>query len=283
MQGYSRQVLDIDLEKRSFGLSSFADLGELLGGLGVGLQLVSQFKNFLPTVFSVGPLNGCFPFAAKFCCLSLLPGGLVESYISGRFALMMRFANLDSLLIRGIASRPLFLSIYPGGVVEFVEAEVMAESFSKAGVAGRRSFLTFADQESFSDDYFIFDQRVGRKLYLSNLRGIVLSAGLPVKIAKEKEYHDLYQQILARGGELEVAYGDQFSCGGCPAGCNFSREVEERFELTLSHCLVACGFARRIYEEIPLVFSCLNSLGFPYKHEDLETLPQKIAYLKASF
>lgn len=283
MKGLSRQVLEIDLSKRTSAYRAWAELGDLLGGLGVGLGLVQQFKEVDPAVFSIGPLNGFFPFVSKFSLLSWQADSLIESYVSGRFALMMRFSNVDGLVIHGLAARPVFVSIDAEGSVVFYDFEKEADHFYQGGPPGRRSFIVFNERESLADGHFLFEARVGRKLFLNNLRGLSLASGRTLEILKEKEYLFLYQEIMNRGRELEVSYSDKFSCGGCPAGCDYSAQTEERPELVFSHCLVSCGFAAKIYEDLPLVFSCLNSLGYAYRHEELELIPERIKYLKDSF
>lgn len=283
MPNYSRQVLHIDLAKQKASFGAYADLGKLLGGLGMGLSLLSQFKDQNPAVFSIGPLNGFFPFVSKVCALGLTQAKVTESYLSGRLSLMMRFARIDSLVITGTAATPLYVSVYPDGLVDFLDGPSGSEDFLKSGIAGRRSFMTFGHDQSLSDDYFNVDTEIGRKIYLSNLLGLAVSGEDALPIVKERDYKELYLELLAKGNLLKVPYDGQISCGGCPAGCDFSKYEETEYDLILSHCLVSCGFASPIYENIPLIFSCLNSLGLPYKHEDLESLPDQIKYLKQSF
>jgi len=280
MSNFSRQVLVVDLSQRQSSYGSFADLGHLLGGLGIGLELLRQYQEESPTVFSIGPLNGFFPFASKVSCLSLFPGKVVESYLSGRTSLMMRFAGIDSIVIKGSSPTPLYVSVYPGGVVDFLEYEGSQEAFLKSGIVGRRSFMAFSGSGSLANDYFSIDAEIGRKLFLSNLLGLSISGDAALPILKSREYKELYLEALGRGGELDVPYDGKLSCGGCPAGCGFSQLPEQKFDLVLSHCLVTCGFAGRIYESIPFIFSCLNVLGLPYKHEDLEALPDRIRYIR---
>lgn len=280
MPNFSRQVLTIDLAQRQASYGSFADLGHLLGGLGIGLELLRQYQDESPTVFSIGPLNGFFPFASKVSCLSLLSGKVTESYLSGRSSIIMRFAGIDSIVIKGTSPTPLYVSVYPGGVVDFLDHQEAREAFLKSGIVGRRSFMVFSGNESLANDYFNIDVETGRKLFLSNLLGLSVSGNTSLPIPKEKEYKDLYLEILGRGGELDVPYDGKKSCGGCPAGCEFSSLSEQKYDLVLSHCLVTCGFSGRIYESVPFAFSCLNALGLPYKHEDLEALPDRIKYIR---
>lgn len=280
MISYSRQVLHIDLTKHKSSFGAFADLGRLLGGLGTGLVLLRQFKDQNPTIFSIGPLNGYFPFVSKVCLLSLVSDKVFESYLSGRAGLMMKFSGIDCLVITGTSPTPVYISVYPGGVVEYFDGEGALESFSKSGISGQRTSLTFGHGQSSSDNYFQIEAEIGRKLYLSNLLGLTISGDDSLTLYKMSDYEDLYSDIISKGNMLKVPYDGKLSCGGCPAGCDFSQFVEQEFDLVLSHCLVACGFASPIYESIPLVFSCLNSLGLPYKHEDLESLVDRVNHLR---
>lgn len=284
MKYQRRQVLEIDLTERRAQFRSFADLGGLLGGLGLGLQLLKTETDSPQTVLSIGPLTGLFPFASKFCLLALSKGILSESYGSGRLALIMRFAQIDALITRGVSRAPVWISVRADRSVRFFEDDDLnREAFAKDGLPGRQATLVFGSEESHSDGFFLFNPEVGRQLFLANLRGLSLTAEQKVSIARESEYHEVYQEILSRGQELEVTYSNKFSCGACPVGCEASAELEERPELVLSHCLITCGFARRIYESEALVFACLNSLGLAIKHEDLELLVSRVDRLRQSF
>jgi hypothetical protein len=140
--------------------------------------------------------------------------------------------------------------------------------------------MVFSGSGGLANEYFGIDEETARKLFLGNLLGLSISGNEVLPILKEKEYKSLYLEILGRGGELDVPFDGKPSCGGCPAGCEFSNLPEQKYDLILSHCLVTCGFSARIYESVPFVFSCLNILGLPYKHEDLEALPDRIKYIR---
>lgn len=284
MKHQRRQVLEIDLSQRRAQFHSFADLGGLLGGLGLGLQLLKTEAESQQTILAIGPLTGLFPFASKFCTLALNKGVLSESYGSGRLALIMRFAQIDALSIRGISRAPVWVSVRADRSVRFFEDDDLnREAFFKDGLPGRQANLVFGSEESRSDGFFLFNTEVGRQLFLANLCGLSLAADQKVLIARENEYREVYQEILSRGQELEVTYSNKFSCGACPVGCEASSELEERSELVLSHCLVTCGFAQRIYESEAVVFACLNSLGLIFKHEDLELVIPRVNRLRQSF
>ncbi len=281
-QGF--RVLEIDLKEGQAQFRSFADADGLLGGLGLALQLLKADSAEAQVVLAVGPLTGLFPFASKYCLLFYSNGKLTESYGSGRLAMMLKFAQIDAILILGTARRPTLISIRSDRGLTFYEDDITGrEAFARDGLSGRKSTIIFSSEKSSVDKDFVFEVSVGRQLYLSNLLGLTVTADQSVPVAKENDYQEIYQEILRRGQELEVTYSHQPSCGGCPAGCDLSSIVEERLELVLSHCLVTCGFAKAIYESPPLVFSCLNSLGYSYKHEDLELAVPKILRLRSNF
>lgn len=281
-QGF--RVLEIDLGQGRAQFRSFADLEGLLGGLGLALHLLRPDSSQSQVVLAVGPLTGLFPFASKYCLLSYGNKELSEFYGSGRLAMILKFAQIDAIVFSGTAQRPTLISIRSDrGVTFYEDNEIGKEAFARDGLPGRKSILAFLSEKSLVDGYFDFEVNVGRQLYLSNLLGLTITADQTVSVAKEKDYHEVYQEILKRGQELEVTYSSRPSCGGCPAGCDLSAVIEERPELVLSHCLVTCGFAKAIYESEATVFSCLNSLGYSYKHEDLELVAPKILGLRASF
>lgn len=278
-QGF--RVLEINLKESQSQFHSFADLEGLLGGLGLALQLIKAHSTEPQTVLAVGPLTGLFPFASKYCLLDYSNKELTESYGSGRLAMILKFAQIDAIVFSGTARRPLLVSVQSNRGVTFYEDDPVGRgAFNRDGLPGRKSTLLFSSGESFSDSHFSFDANVGRRLYLSNLLGLTVTADQAVPVTKEKDYQEIYQEILKRGQELEVTYSHWPSCGGCPAGCELSIAIEERPELVLSHCLVTCGFAQTIYESQALIFSCLNSLGYSYKHEDLELVMPKVLRLR---
>lgn len=281
MDGY--RVLEINLNRGQARFHSFVDLDRLLGGVGLALQLIKRDLSEPQVVLSTGPLNGFFPFASKYCCLSYEKKELTEFYGSGRLSFMMKFARIDAVVIYGTAPRPTWISVGEGGVNFYTDNETGRLSFEQESPPAKRSILSFSSDQSRADNYFAFRPSVGRQLYLSNLLGLSVSADQPVSVSWRSEYQELYREILNRGRELEVAYAQRPSCAGCPAGCDLSIEIEERPELTLSHCLVACGFAKGIYESEATVFACLNSLGYRYKHEDLELVVPKVERIRQSF
>ena len=116
------KVLTVDLSKRSFKVEDRRDLfNEYIGGAGVGIKLLEDNcpKGADPLgpdnsiVFSIGPLVGLYPLASKTVSMfkSPLTGNLGESHAGGRSAIAIRSAGLGAIVINGISSSPVYLSI----------------------------------------------------------------------------------------------------------------------------------------------------------------------------
>ncbi len=121
------KVLTVDLSKRSFKVEDRWDLfNEYLGGAGVGIKLLEDNcpKGADPLgpdnsiVFSIGPLVGLYPLASKTVSMfkSPLTGNLGESHAGGRSAIAIRSAGLGAIVVNGISSSPVYLSITNEGV-----------------------------------------------------------------------------------------------------------------------------------------------------------------------
>ncbi len=122
-----RRVLYIDLGKGESWVEERYDLfEEWLGGTGVATQLlfeecpegIDPLSPEAPIIFSIGPLNALFPAMTKTVATfkSPLNGELGESYAGGRLAMAMRFAGHESIVIRGAADQPVYISIRDGEV-----------------------------------------------------------------------------------------------------------------------------------------------------------------------
>lgn len=279
--GKSSTVLHLDLRRKSFEVKVYADTFEYVGGLGLALKLMSDLKESNPVIFSVGPLNSSFPFVSKACCLFYDSTGLlVESYIGGALALTLSLTPFEALVVSGRASSPLLVSISEDKIEIVETGKTDTSSFV---LPGRSSRIAFSQDSASVDDYFQAEGRLGSKFWENNLRALVVNASRSQKIGKPEEYSKLYQEILSRGRDLSVPYGNFPSCAGCPAGCSQSRQSSPDLSLTMPYCLVACQFAAKIFSSVPTVFSCLNSLGLDYSHEVLESLPVKINQMRVAY
>lgn len=137
IKGYAGRVLEVDLRTRSF---FFAPLDEeiarlYIGGKGYGTRLLYDRtepgidalgpENLL--IFATGPLNGSVaPQSNRFAviCKSPLTGGIGNATCGGSFALGMKKAGIDILIIKNRADRRLRLEIDGDcDAVEFLDAD----------------------------------------------------------------------------------------------------------------------------------------------------------------
>jgi aldehyde:ferredoxin oxidoreductase len=135
MHGFHGRLLRIDL---SSGRSSYAELEEsrlryFLGGIGLGASLlydyapagVDPFSPDNPLIFTSAPLVGTgLTTTAKFAVVTKSPltGFIADSLSSSHFALELKRAGLDGLVITGQASSLAYLLVSDRGV-EIRDAE----------------------------------------------------------------------------------------------------------------------------------------------------------------
>lgn len=265
----AKRVLFINLEKHTSEVKSFPDLKKYIGGVGLGLKLLSNDIENDPLIFSIGPLNGLFPFVSK-TSLVINNGGVVEDiYLGGSLSMRIKYMGIDAIVINGVSAAPTILDI-TDGEVSFKPMETPIDTL---GLPGKRSVLNFSEKKLLLDDYFTTpDEFLENKLSEKKVFGIVITGTKTFPIKNPLKYEQLYKSLLERITDMQVLKGHNPSCSGCPMGCNKSK-VGEIGGNVLIHSLVACTYAQNIYKDIGIVFSCLNTLGYDYTHEDLENLP----------
>jgi aldehyde:ferredoxin oxidoreductase len=124
IKGYAGRILEVDLRARSF---RFEPLDEetarlYIGGKGYGTRLLYDRteagidplgpENLL--IFATGPLNGSVaPQSNRFAvvCKSPLTGGIGNATCGGSFALGLKKAGVDLLVVAGCADRPVRLEV----------------------------------------------------------------------------------------------------------------------------------------------------------------------------
>lgn len=136
IKGYAGRVLEVDLGSRSF---SFGPLDEetarlYIGGKGYGTRLlydrtapgIDPLGPDNPLIFATGPLNGSVaPQSNRFAvvCKSPLTGGIGNATCGGSFALGMKKAGIDVLVVTGQSPSPVRLEIDgDGDSVQFIDA-----------------------------------------------------------------------------------------------------------------------------------------------------------------
>jgi len=264
-----KKILDIDLETQKAETKSFTDLNSYIGGTGLGLKLLEMYSDKSPIIISTGPLNGFFPFVSKASIVLINDGAVEDIYLGGSISTRIKFAGLDSIVIHGTAKEETVIEIQNSNTF-LKEGGTDLESL---GLPGKRTVIEFDGKKVISDQYFTTPENYLEKKFIEkNIKGLSIT-GTEVYSPKDfDEYKNLYEEILNRKNELSVEMGGYPSCSGCPMGCGKSKIGEIGGNILLNS-LVACQYADKIYTDIGTVFSCLNSLGYEYTHEDIENLP----------
>jgi aldehyde:ferredoxin oxidoreductase len=267
----AKKVLYIDAGKKTYEVKSETELVNYLGGVGAGLKLLCENYELDPVIFSVGPLNGFFPFCSK-TSIVLDDSGVAEDfYIGGSLSSRIRFAGIDSIVLYGTAKEPTTVEISDDAVY-FKDPETELGSL---GLPGKRSIL-FLDQKAklFKvDKYFSPPEKIlETKLLAKNINNLVVTGTKTYEPKDFERYEEVYMRVLAQKEFMLAEKSGYPSCIGCPMGCEKSK-IGEIGGNVLTHCLVACTYAENIFSDIGVVFSCLNSLGYQYTHEDLENVP----------
>jgi aldehyde:ferredoxin oxidoreductase len=118
-----KRVLYVDLSSLTFEIKDRKDLSHFMGGTGLGCQLLSEEVHLdkdpldpqQPIIFARGTLAPYFPSATQVAAVfrSPLTGYLGESFAGGSLAAAMFLANLNALVIKGRADRPVRLTVGP--------------------------------------------------------------------------------------------------------------------------------------------------------------------------
>lgn len=265
-------VLHIDLKAKTHKTKTYPDLAKYIGGVGIGSKLLIDYIDKDPIVFSVGPLNGFFPFASKTCACFLGEDDFRDTYAGGRLSLRLKFAGIDALMLESKADAPVVLSITD----DRVEYLPLGTDLESLGLPGKRSVIELVNGACVVDGYFAFGEAaLFDKLTSANVAGIVISGTSTDKLTGLPRYEKQYLEILKMINSMLVAPSEDPSCSGCPMGCHKSSQGETGGNV-LVHSLVACIYAETIYSHLPNTFACLNSLGLSYIHEDLEALPDLV-------
>lgn len=265
-----KRILHIDLTKRTFGMHYMPELVDYVGGVTMGMKLISMYKGLDPIVIAIGPLNGYFPFASKTCFITENDGVIEDLYIGGSLSFRIRYAGLDAIVVTGAGSDGTLLDI-TDGLVTFVSGD--ADS-STIGLPGKRSVLSLDKGGLVLDGYFGFPSGILEKKFISKkLLGFVITGTKVFDITNIGSYNQLFNQLIGERSLMLTEIGSFPSCSGCPMGCQVSKEGEMGGNILL-HSLVACEFSENIYSNLGVVFACLDFLGYKYTHEHLETLSE---------
>jgi aldehyde:ferredoxin oxidoreductase len=274
-----KNILEVNLDKKTFQIKKRNDLQDFLGGVGLSMKLYSEFRDEKPLIFSIGPLNGFFPYASKTSVFFGIKDKVYDYYIGGSLSSRMRFADLDAIVFLGRSKNEIFLDIQ-GHHVNFLDYGI---DFDSQGLPGRRSFIRFSTNKYLLDYFFRFTgNEADAMLVYKKISGLVISATHNFTIQDFSDYQEKYQDLLLRHGELNVQKDNFLSCSGCPMGCSKS-VIGEKGGSLLAHSLVACSYSQKIFNNTDLVISLLGVLGYSYTHEDLERYLENLRQLKNEF
>ena len=130
MFGFYKQVLDVDMTKRSFTRLPLSEevLGRTLGGKGLGTHLllvhnppgVDPLSPDNRLIFATGPLTGTAIWGScrhGVYTKSPQTGGYSESYSGGTAAEPMAATGFDAVMISGASDEPVWLEISPTGAL----------------------------------------------------------------------------------------------------------------------------------------------------------------------
>lgn len=129
MYGVHGRLLHIDLSSWEYTWRTLTEsyLQPVVGGIGLGVRLlydhtpprVDPFAPDNPLIFASAPLVGTgLTTTAKFAVVTTSPltGFVVDSLSSSFFALELKRASLDAIIITGAATEPVYLCITEQGV-----------------------------------------------------------------------------------------------------------------------------------------------------------------------
>lgn len=220
-----RRVLYIDLSRLRFWVEERPELFEaVLGGSGAGIRLLQEecppsadpMGPDNPIILAVGPLVGLFPLASKTVAMFKSPhtGNLGESHAGGRSAVALRLAGYGAVVIRGAASRPVYLVIQEnevlfrdaaalwgtrsaytvGSVLRQREGSAGVRSIMRIGRAGERG-VTYASV--ITETYRHFGRLgLGAVFGGKRLKALVVSGRCSLPVADRKSYREVYDAIF---------------------------------------------------------------------------------------
>ena len=216
--GMNNRLLDVDLSSGTIRRVELdARNAELyLGGRGLGARLLydntavglDPFAPEMALIFSVGPLTGtAAPQSNRFVVTTKSPltGGIADSHCGGDFATKLKYSGHDAVIIRGAASKPVYLVITEqGGRLEDAShlwgkgtADAQAalpDGFGKAviGPAGENR-VRYA--------CIVSGRRVagrggiGAVMGSKNLKAVIADGRTRVPLARPEQYAELKKQL----------------------------------------------------------------------------------------
>jgi aldehyde:ferredoxin oxidoreductase len=282
MHGFHDQLLHIDLDtgKSSSDFLGEARLRRFLGGIGLGTSLLydfapphtEPFSPANPLIFTSAPLVGTgLTTTAKFAVVTKSPltGFIGDSLSSSHFALELKRAGIDALVITGRAASLVYLVIAgqkveireadhlrgesPGATEARIRSELRSPSMRVAsiGAAGenRVRFATISNEGRHAGR-----GGVGAVMGSKNLKAIAISGDCETLVACPQEVEALAESLRRRSvgsvtdkyrGIGTVANLAVFNRLGALPTRNFQQSTFEHAEALSGETLTENNFARR--------------------------------------
>ncbi len=270
-----KKVLYLDLDNLSHVFKIDGSLWDYIGGVGVAYKLMESARDTKPIILATGPLSGYFPYASKACVTYLSSGKIIEKYGGGTIAGLMNMVGIDAIVLQGNPEVNLSISIN--------EEDVIISEAEDADFESARHDFLVSETKMNSEGYFTFGDISTHPPDIMKSVGINIDFTKNIDFSSYYDYEKTYNNLLDAYKKLTVEPRNNPSCMGCPMGCDLSHEGEDGLNISvLARTLVSCGYAEAVYENIPLIYSCLNSLGYSYHHSDLEKFPELFGKLKAA-
>ncbi len=198
---------------------------DVMGGSGLAAKLFERYgapdrpwdDPDQPFILTIGPLTGYFPLMSKTVAAFKSPyhDQYAESHAGGRSALALRFADLDGLVVRGRADRPVCLLVgrrqmavrdvhYLWGSDVFATGKALRRM---AGASGHRSILRIGPAgENLSamscinvDTYRHFGRLGGGAVMgAKKLKGVIIQGDGGFPLPEGKAYPELFRHIYSQ-------------------------------------------------------------------------------------
>jgi len=220
------RILLVDLAIGRGNVVTLEGRDTFVGGSGLAALLYSKYGHperpwndpDQPLIFAIGPLTGYFPLMSKTVCAFKSPyhDQYAESHAGGRSALALRFADLDALVVVGMAATPSCIAVGSRDLVikelpfvwgkDVFETGKMLRKLVKRG-GGHRTMLRIGPAgESGSamacinaDTYRHFGRLGGGAVMgIKNLKAIVIEGDASFSLPESKEYPKVFQEAYTK-------------------------------------------------------------------------------------
>lgn len=270
--GY-KEVLYINLRTLDYEFKTHEDLWPFIGGVGVAYKLMKDNLAEVNIVIAAGPLSGVFPYLSKTLLLYKDGNRVNEAFGGGSISALMNLSWLDAIVLFGDTRDDIKISISQRQV-DITKITSNTENIDMSNIV-------LSAKRVVSEDYFSFGNFRKKQPELSGKIGIDIDTTESYDLKNYYDFEKIYSDILDGYRKLTVDPRNNPSCTGCPMGCDKSSLGEDDINVAvLPRCLISCAYAEDIYKSIPLVYSCLSSVGYNYRHSDLEKIPTLVGNLK---